>query len=161
MKTYSCNIKVKVLLIILTAVAVLSAFIHSSMPGNVSEDESGSVLLLLQRIIDFLGINVEITEYAVRKTAHFCEYTVIGAMMMSCAFSFNNLKPYKYSINLMFCGLLTAVCDETIQLGVDGRAGMVTDVLLDFSGVIFGMLIMLAVFLIYGKRFRSKNKEKE
>ncbi len=60
----------------------------------------------------------------------------------------------------MFCGLATAVCDETIQLNVEGRAGMITDVLLDFSGVIFGTLIMLFIFLIYKKRFIAKSENK-
>ena len=60
----------------------------------------------------------------------------------------------------MFCGLATAVCDETIQLNVEGRAGMITDVLLDFSGAIFGTLIMLFIFLIYKKRFIAKSENK-
>lgn len=79
---------------------------------------------------------------------------------MSCAFAFDKLKPYKYYINVMLCGLATAVCDETIQLNVEGRAGMITDVLLDFSGVIFGTLIMLFIFLIYKKRFIAKSENK-
>ena len=79
---------------------------------------------------------------------------------MSCAFAFDKLKPYKYYINVMFCGLATAVCDETIQLNVEGRAGMITDALLDFSGVIFGTLIMLFIFLIYKKRFIAKSENK-
>ena len=114
----------------------------------------------MQKILDFLGFTPDLTDHIVRKTAHFSEYTAIGAMLMSCAFAFDKLKPYKYYINVMFCGLATAVCDETIQLNVEGRAGMITDVLLDFSGVIFGTLIMLFIFLIYKKRFIAKSENK-
>lgn len=160
MATYSCGKKAKAILIIITIALVAFAFIHSSMPADISSEESGNVLEILQKILDFLGFTPELTDHIVRKSAHFCEYTAIGAMLMSCAFAFDKLKPYKYYINVMFCGLATAVCDETIQLNVEGRAGMITDVLLDFSGVIFGTLIMLFIFLIYKKRFIAKSENK-
>lgn len=116
MDTYSCSKKVKAILIIITIALVAFAFIHSSMPADISSEESGNVLEFLQKILDFLGFTPELTDHIVRKSAHFCEYTAIGAMLMSCAFAFDKLKPYKYYINVMFCGLATAVCDETIQL---------------------------------------------
>ena len=37
-------------------------------------------------------------------------------------------------------GLLTALTDETIQLFVPGRSGQVTDIWIDFSGVMTGLL---------------------
>ncbi len=40
----------------------------------------------------------------------------------------------------MLGGLLTALTDETIQLFVPGRSGQVTDVWIDFSGVLTGLL---------------------
>ena len=128
MATYSCGKKAKAILIIITIALVAFAFIHSSMSADISSEESGNVLEFLQKILDFLGFTPELTDHIVRKSAHFCEYTAIGAMLMSCAFAFDKLKPYKYYINVMFCGLATAVCDETIQLNVEGRAGMITDV---------------------------------
>lgn len=151
MDKYCCSKKTKIILVVITVFLIAFAFIHSSMPASVSSAESGSVLDILQSVFSFLGIQPELTEHIVRKTAHFCEYTAIGAMLLSCAFSFDKLKPYKYYINVMFCGLATAVCDEAIQLNVEGRAGMVTDVLLDFSGVLFGSIVMLLVFTIYKK----------
>lgn len=160
MDTYSCSKKVKAILIIITLALVAFAFIHSSMPADISEEESGNVLEFLEKFLSFIGFTPDLTDHIVRKAAHFSEYTAIGAMLMSCAFAFDKLKPYKRYINVMFCGLATAVCDETIQLNVEGRAGMITDVLLDFSGVLFGSLIMLAVFMIYKKHFVSKIKIK-
>lgn len=160
METYKCSKKVRAILFIITAGLMAFAFIHSSMPADISAEESGSVLSFLQGICDFLGFKPEITDHIVRKSAHFCEYAAIGAMLMSCAFSFNKLKPYKYYINVMFFGLATAVCDETIQLNVEGRAGMISDVLLDFSGVMLGSLVMLVAFLIYKKHFISKSENR-
>ena len=43
----------------------------------------------------------------------------------------------------LLIGLLTAVIDENIQLYSIGRSGQVTDVLLDFSGTIAGVVIAM------------------
>lgn len=56
-------------------------------------------------------------------------------------------------------GLLTAVIDETIQLNVPGRAGMITDVWLDFSGVLTGAVLMLVAFVIYIRIRKNKFSE--
>ena len=40
-------------------------------------------------------------------------------------------------------GLLTALTDETIQMFSDGRSSQLTDVWLDFSGVMAGILVGL------------------
>ena len=40
-------------------------------------------------------------------------------------------------------GLLTALTDETIQLFVPGRSSQVTDVWIDFSGVMTGLIVGL------------------
>ena len=40
-------------------------------------------------------------------------------------------------------GLLTALTDETIQLFVPGRSGQVTDIWIDFFGVMTGLLVGL------------------
>lgn len=44
MDTYSCGKKAKAILIIITIALVAFAFIHSSMPADISEEESGNVL---------------------------------------------------------------------------------------------------------------------
>ena len=45
-------------------------------------------------------------------------------------------------------GLRTAGTDETIQKYVSGRSAQLTDVWIDFSGVVAGMLISLVLLLI-------------
>lgn len=52
--------------------------------------------------------------------------------------------------------MLTALTDETIQLFYDGRGSLVTDVWIDFSGVVMGMicgLLFLGLWhLLFGRR---------
>ena len=137
----------KISVFTVTALFIAFAFIHSLMPADLSGNES--------EIVSLFGSKFMLTDYIVRKTAHFTEYTIIGFLLMMCAFSLNRTKPCKYYIYVLFTGLAAAVCDETIQLYVVGRSGQLLDVLLDFSGVITGSLILLAVLTIYRK---IKNK---
>ena len=149
MKENSTSLRFRIIVFVLTFSVIAFAFIHSSMPSEVSGDESESVMNVLQSILNFFGFKGELTDHLVRKLAHFTEYTAMGMIFVSCAYSFDRIRPYKYYSQILLSGLATAVCDETIQLNVPGRAGMVTDVLLDFAGVITGALFMLLVFVIY------------
>lgn len=157
MKTVSCTRTVKIIFILLSAAMIIFAFVHSLMPAEASSNESESVMLFFQNILNSLGFGAELTDNIIRKAAHFCEYTAIGGLLMTSAFTFNKLKPYKYYINILFGGLLTAVCDEAIQLTSLGRSAQVTDVILDFSGIIFGSLIMLLTFTVYKLSAKKKS----
>ena len=151
MKMSQSSMRFRVIVFILTIGMIAFAFIHSSMPADLSSEESESVMSVLQYILNFLGFSAELTDHIVRKAAHFAEYTAIGMLLVSCAYSFSRTKPYRYYSQILFAGLATAVIDETIQLNVAGRSGQITDVLLDFSGVITGAVFMLLVYMIYRK----------
>lgn len=151
MKKSQTSLRFRVIVFILTAGMIAFAFIHSSMPADLSSEESEGVMVILQNILDFFGFSTELTDHIVRKAAHFAEYTAIGMLLVSCAYSFSRTKPYRYYSQILFAGLATAVIDETIQLNVAGRSGQITDVLLDFSGVITGAVFMLLFYMIYRK----------
>lgn len=139
----------------LTALMVAFAFVHSSMSADDSAAESTGTLDFIVSFFKSFGFSIEMTDHLIRKLAHFAEFTVIGGLLMSCAYSFDRFKPYRYSVYVLFAGLLTAVIDEFIQLFSDGRSGEIKDVLIDFSGVILGSLIMLLFYSIY---IRKKGK---
>lgn len=151
MKKSQTSLRFRVIVFILTAGMIAFAFIHSSMPADLSGEESKGVMVILQNILDFFGFSTELTDHIVRKAAHFAEYTAIGMLLVSCAYSFSRTKPYRYYSQIFFAGLAAAVIDETIQLNVAGRSGQITDVLLDFSGVITGAVFMLLFYMIYRK----------
>ena len=67
-------------------------------------------------------------------------------------------KPYRYIPYVFFAGLGTAFVDETIQLFSEGRAGMITDMWIDFSGVVLGTAIMLLFYFVYQRIRRKKMK---
>ena len=153
------SIRFRVFFFVLTAAMITFAFVHSAMPAEVSEEESGGVLDFLYKLLPQLGISLELTDHIVRKLAHFTEFTLIGMLSTTCAYSFNRLRPYRYTVYVLFTGLAAAVTDETIQLFSEGRSGQITDVLLDFSGVVTGMLFLLLCFMLYIQIRKRKGKE--
>ena len=88
-------------------------------------------------------------DHPVRKAAHATEYTVLGILLfMTCRESFGmNLKAaFK---NAFLAGAAYAVTDEFHQLFVPGRAGMITDVLIDSMGVMFGSFLISVLHRVF------------
>lgn len=80
-------------------------------------------------------------QYAVRKCAHFTEYTVLGILIRLCLeswFGCRIKKRYILLLSAFVCGAMYAGTDEWHQRMIDGRSGQWTDVLLDSFGVLFG-----------------------
>lgn len=144
----------------LTALMICFAFYHSAMPAYESTEESEGLLYFIINFFSGLGISVELTDQIIRKAAHFSEYFLIGGLMLTCAYSLDRFKTYRFIIQVLFFGLLSAVIDETIQLFSIGRSGQISDVLLDFSGVIAGAGIMLLFWFIVVKIKHKKGNKR-
>lgn len=140
--------------LLLAASLLWAAFVFSQslLPGPVSSSESGFIVWLLQRLPGASGWDLELAEHLVRKTAHFTEYALLGVLYLLTARSRGSLRG-RLTLPL-FWGLLTPVADESLQLLVEGRSGQLTDVLLDFSGVLAGMGVCLLILWIQEKSGR-------
>lgn len=111
-----------------------TAFIlsRSLQPAVVSAEESGRLLVLLQQILP-----LELTNHVVRKAAHLIEYAMLGFLGW---FVFARRRSWERPAFAAVLCLLVALCDETVQLFVEGRAGMVADIWLDLAGALGGVL---------------------
>lgn len=131
--------------------SVLFIFSNSMEIGAASSLSSQRVLALLQRVFVKLhmpGVANRITEHLVRKLAHFCEYMLEGFWLMLCLRVYT--RHFVRHISWPILGaLLTAVCDETIQLFTAGRSSQLTDVWIDFAGAMAGLLAGLFVLCIF------------
>ena len=76
-------------------------------------------------------------DYPVRKLAHASEYTVLGILSVAVVPKRRRLLCTAFPL-----GVLYAASDEFHQLFVPGRAGRVSDVLIDSSGVLLGIAIV-------------------
>lgn len=142
--------KKKIIFIILTIACIAFIWINSSMDANESSELSGGVLGLINSFIMKIGIERELSETIIRKTAHFTEYAVL-AVLLTTDFKLFRADMKKQWFMVPFTGLLIAAVDETIQLFPAGRSSSVVDVWIDFGGVCAGFLIALAVYKIMEK----------
>lgn len=100
-------------------------------------------------------------DHPVRKTAHATEYAVLG--MLFFGFFYHEMWEKLYSakekdggffylkllcVKAWVAGTVYAGTDEYHQLFVPGRSGQFSDILIDSSGVLCGVLILLMITLI-------------
>ncbi len=81
-----------------------------------------------------------VTNFVVRKCAHFTEYMVLG-ILATHAFDFEGRRTFDVLLPTAVFLLLIPSIDETIQLFVPGRAGMITDVMIDCCGAATGVVL--------------------
>lgn len=96
----------------------------------------------------------------VRKTAHFAAYAILALLIYFAAGSVK-LLPSRLAmpaaVALVVC-VLFAFSDEYHQTFVDGRAGRLSDVVIDSCGALFGIALAAAAVIIYIKhKTKSKN----
>lgn len=77
--------------------------------------------------------------YLVRRGAHALEYIVLAILIANAFWQFG-IRNKNVIIYVLFIALFYAVLDEFHQSFVKGRTSEVGDVLLDFSGAIFGTI---------------------
>ena len=141
----------RVIIFTLTALMIAFAWVHSLFPADLSSRESEGVFQIIYRFFSLFGAGQAVTQTIIRKLAHFSEFAAIGFLLLSCGYTFDRIKPHRYAVPVLFTGLLTAVIDEELQLGIEGRAGMITDVWIDFGGVVCGFFAALAFYAIVRK----------
>ena len=125
--------------------ALIVAFIwgNSLLPQAQSRLESDFVLRVLRRIFG-AHLDQATASHLVRKAAHFTEYALLG--FAGAALFLSGRRGLQPTVNVLSLSLAVAVLDESLQLFSD-RGAMVTDILLDFSGAVCGVLAFLLVRL--------------
>lgn len=132
----------KLFLLLLTLFCIAFIWINSSMNGDESSSISSGVLGLINTLITGFGIRSELSEYIIRKAAHFTEYTILG-LLLTTDFIIWKFDIKKQWFLIPFAGMFTAVIDETIQLFPEGRVSSLIDVWIDFSGIVLGFILVM------------------
>jgi VanZ family protein len=124
---------------------VLLLIFHNSMyPLRQSDLQSGVVLNALNRFFANYGIDAVLTQFEVRKLAHFIEYFIFG-FLFTVTVRMIRRKRSSFFFELFFF-LAFPVVDETIQLYSSGRGSSVSDVLIDFVSCMIGMGLCCLIF---------------
>ncbi|MBM6773979.1 VanZ family protein [Olsenella profusa] len=136
------------------ALACWVAFIwcHSLVQGPQSSLESGMVVSLVRPLFETLGVtDADLMSFVVRKCAHFSEYAVLGVLssgLLRARRRETGARPLPAGLAVA----LVPVVDECIQLGIPGRTGQPTDVLIDLSGLLAGALLATLVARLRSRR---------
>lgn len=136
---------------ILTAACMCVIFYFSSRTADQSSAQSDMIKEFLIKIFG----EGSVTDFIVRKSAHFLEYTGLG-LLFALAFyiQFGKTKtPFA-----VLCASAYAVTDEIHQLFVEGRACKFTDWCIDTAGAVLGALFILAVITLTCKCQAKKQK---
>lgn len=132
---------------LLTLVQCIIISMFSAQRAEVSKAASRGLVDFLEDIVKwfFSALSVDGTQdfsltHIVRKAAHFYNFAVLGILLCTDK-SFCKESVIK---TVLWCiaGLLMAMLDEFHQYFVPGRSAEIRDVMIDFSGVMFGMCFL-------------------
>ncbi len=165
--------KRRVIYAILSVIMMIGIFCFSARDSEKSSKDSLEVGLVVGRTFvknfDKLSEDKQV-EYAkkidhpVRKTAHFVEYTVLGFLLLG-VFVGNGAVKLLPVFMAWLLGTVYAGTDEFHQMFSSGRSCQLSDVLLDSSGAITGVMLSAVffslIFLLRKRRTKEKIKKDE
>lgn len=131
-------------------------FYNSSASGVESTEQSNRVVQFIQSIVRNFAPEAMVDPSAVRTTAHFIEFFVLGGLYYIGTFfiRFSRKSLFFHSLAL---SLFSAFADETVQLFSNGRGAEITDVWVDFAGAFVAHIIIFAIYYSY-KHFKTASK---
>lgn len=133
----------------LAFVFILFIWGNSLVPGEGSGSLSLAVMEMAHGVLRAVGLPYEwLTNFIVRKTAHFTEYMVLGIVASQAFGPRRRTDQAAIVAAALMCALVPSI-DETIQLFVDGRSGQITDVLLDCCGAACGIFLRTIVVRLF------------
>lgn len=152
-----------VIFFILTIAVMIGIFMFSCENSDDSSETSGNIVEI---VIDVCYDNFDEAppaeqqdiydeiSHIIRKTAHFTAFAALG-FCTSMFLGRRKLINKKSLGALVFC-FIYACSDELHQYFVPGRACMFTDVLIDTSGSLTGMLISLIILMLIHRHSDKK-----
>lgn len=149
--------------------ALTFIFYNSLQTAEESASSSSGVTDAVQRFVRFFapdsfianatGEDYKILTEWIRTFAHFAEFAMLGALLVWCYYSYTKdgaglIIPFGFVFYV-------PILDECLQSFTRGRAGEVTDALIDTAGGAFGAVFAIAVAWIVFAVIRRAKKRKE
>lgn len=135
---------------------MLLIFFMSNQPGEISTKQSDLVIKIFSLIgIDLNSYLGSIATFIIRKVAHFTEYFILYGLSIRVLNQYIEIK--KSRVYCLFIVLAYAITDEIHQYFIPGRAMALKDVLIDFSGGVFGYLFNYLIYNFKNKKVISKD----
>lgn len=139
---------------ILALIWMCVIFSFSAQPSEESSEVSGGISYqLISSAGSFFHLNLDEEELRriaariekpVRKAAHMMEYAILAILLYIWHGKWQ-FPVMKRSFLALLTSILYAASDEAHQRFVPGRAGRLSDVLIDSAGAILGLFIFIGV----------------
>lgn len=151
-----------VVFFILTLAVMTAIFLFSCEDSGDSSETSGTIVEIVLDICydDFDELpaaeqqeTYDSISHIIRKTAHFSAFAALGFCVSMFLGKCSVFCGKRFGA-VIFC-FLYACSDEFHQFFVPGRACMFTDVIIDTSGSVTGMIFSMIIFLIISKTAKS------
>lgn len=136
-------------------------FYLSHQPANTSSELSSGitqiVVGIIETIIPFIEIDLDVWHFLIRKSAHFIAYFLLGIFIVH-ALIVSRMQVFQSGLLAIIISLLYAISDEIHQLYIPGRSGEVRDVIIDTLGASTGVLLFVLCVLVFERRQQKKRK---
>lgn len=144
-----------VLLVLITATLVFIWTNSMEAPAESSE-KSRWVMKLMTPFLELFVGKGNVTEFLVRKLAHFCEFGLLGCEL-SLMLILRRRQTLPWYVNAGMFAFVVAALDETIQIFAE-RGSSLADVWLDTAGAVTGIVgvYVINVFCLYVRRRRCR-----
>jgi VanZ family protein len=144
---------------IMTVLWCAAIFYQSGKNADASDANSLYIVGLINQILmTMFGADAGvISNFIVRKSAHFLEYLILGILFFKSFFTGMNLR--RELTVAFFCGLAYSASDEIHQLFVPGRTSKFGDVCIDATGVVIGLIIVALNEFLKSRDKRSRKKK--
>lgn len=144
------------ILIVLTALTMWFIFSNASADGESSSKASYTVTVTVQEVVGSInpsspiatatGEDFDLLHDFVRKVAHATEYFALGlfAFGVYLTYAKSDRRGFFYVVPCFV--YLTAATDEYVQTHSAGRAAEFSDLCVDCTGALLGMVVALCVY---------------
>jgi len=146
----------KAVVFLLLTVSVTAFIWHNSLQDAVNSREASKFFdLLLVQLVKFSGgtLSWREVDHFVRKLAHFTEFALLGMMLRSffaAAVAWGRQLLSRCTLLAVCLCAMVAGMDEYLQQFSPGRSCQLSDVALDSSGALMGILVVeLLFYLLY------------
>ncbi len=150
----------RLVILILLVLSCVMIFMFSAQSGKKSSDISEYLTEFFLRLFHITEMDMGRAEHYLRKTAHFVEFFILGALTYTFLSMFMRKKFLAYLLSL-FVTILYAVFDELHQYFIPGRSASLNDVLLDSLGALCGIftVFILQWIVFYHRKSQSVLRE--
>ena len=128
---------------------------NSTQSTSVSEGVVVDILSIFIEKEEITPLLVDKFNFPIRKLAHFGIYMLLGFCFVNALNMTFKLKIWIHTLIAAGGCLIYAIVDETHQGFSDGRSPQILDVIIDTSGAILGIALLLLV-IYFSKKLQIK-----